>query len=833
MLTHSLTHSLTERLLRAARLAVAAGLALASMCAQHAAGVQQLPYSTHDSVSIASPVLDTWADVKSPGDGRIYSVGTTVIRKPGGVVSQFSEKDTPLEETGPLSFTEKQVVILQVADPDNPQHPDGVAWQSYFGGREHVLQTQLQQPSYGRAISVWPAQDASGAPDDLNTRIAICGETYDPRLPRPAAPDRTNWSTAASPAGFIAVYDGAGRLLWSYHFFGENQFASTTITDVSIRVDPVTQRDIVTYCGMSTNGVYVATGGATPWSTIPPVRPFQQAPPFSQGDTHHAIAPTVAVGTWDGLVGRLSAPHDVPLGVVPRIDPTPGSPPVTPFVSMEFHSIVGGGGNDGLFGLTEINAGVFAVVGATRSSVGQRPGWFPMTNRLWGTQSSTQQLVDFGTLPSWHLGVVLVFLDPGQPADLVLLGSSPIGSPFERTTAHDVLWHGDQLYAVGTTDDSALPSVFASQAYEPLAPQPFVATRQGLTDGYVAMCRFDGAVQDGRVTYASYLGTGGHRGGATGIAAWNEHADHLAVVGWVERTQPARARIVIDSLFREGDALSRVRHLEIQHESPNPSIDPAFAEREDRPGALEASFFTALQHFPAWLPNPDLGPACGGGVAVDPRGLISVVGSSTPLIHNEPEYPIRGPAAQIRRHRTRLRLDYDAIRSMVCMLPDNVCRTDGIWCPTLGWSRSAGSDGGTTPRCALERFGNTLATPSLRRIFIDFEGQPAPGYPAAILIDRPPAGMWSGGVLQIGFPNALPIVTTAFPGVELWLNGQANYLLPAFQTNGSYREPLWGPGGLPAGSHQFSVQFVSVLAQPLCQNGSFVWAASPALMVGY
>jgi hypothetical protein len=87
--------------------------------------------------------------------------------------------------------------------------------------------------------------------------------------------------------------------------------------------------------------------------------------------------------------------------------------------------------------------------------------------------------------------------------------------------------------------------------------------------------------------------------------------------------------------------------------------------------------------------------------------------------------------------------------------------------------------------------------------------------------------------LQIGFPNALPIVTTAFPGVELWLNGQANYLLPAFLTSGSYREPLWGPAGLPAGSHQFSVQFVSWLAQPLCQNASFVWAASPALMVTY
>jgi hypothetical protein len=546
---------------------------------------------------------------------------------------------------------------------------------------------------------------------------------------------------------------------------------------------------------------------------MPPRRPFQLPPPYSQGDTHHAPYPTTRTDRWDGIVGRLSAPHAV------------GSPPL---VTQEFHSIVGGAGDDALFGITEITSGVFAVVGTMRGATSA--SWFPLTNHYWGPHPANQQFVNLASpTAAFHLGVVLVFLDPGSSANLILLGSSPIGSPSARTTANDVIWHGGQLYAVGTTDDPALPSVFATQPPNPPAPPPFVGTRQGLTDGYVVMCSFP---TDGHATYASYLGTGGHRGGATGIAAWNEHADHLAVAGWVERLDPDRTRIVVDSLFREGDHLSRVRHFEIQNEPGNPISDVTI-RRDDRPGASEGNFTTALKQVPPWLLGPDLGPACGGGVAVDPRGLISVVGSSMPHVDGEWDYPVQGPAAQVRGHRTDIGDDHDAIRSMVCMLPDNVCRTDGIWCPTLGWSRAAGSDGGTTPRCALERFGNTLATPSLNRMLLDFEGLPSAGNAAAILIDRPPAGMLSGGVLQIGFPNALPIVTTAFPGVELWLNGQANYLLPAFLTSGSYREPLWGPAGLPAGSHQFSVQFVSWLAQPLCQNASFVWAASPALMVTY
>jgi hypothetical protein len=211
--------------------------------------VQQLPFSTHDWVSPPMTAPDTWADVKSPGDGRIYSVGTTKIRTTDGGLPHFSGKPTlppplPAPQLGG-QVTEKQVVILQVADPDNPAHPDGLAWQRYWFGHDSNISSGLLRPSFARGISVWPAQDPSGAPDDLNTRIAICGETYDQVLPQAATPDRTNFSGDYA-AGFIAVYDGNGELLWSYHFYGEDHAASTTITDLSIRVDPVSGRDIVT-----------------------------------------------------------------------------------------------------------------------------------------------------------------------------------------------------------------------------------------------------------------------------------------------------------------------------------------------------------------------------------------------------------------------------------------------------------------------------------------------------------------------------------------------------------------------------------------------------------
>src|SRR2546421_194873 len=95
--------------------------------------------------------------------------------------------------------------------------------------------------------------DATGTPDRLNTRIAICGETYDDVLPL----NQLGTGLGLGPhqsTGFIAVYDGTGSLLWSYQFYGDLTCATgdCAITDVSVRFDAINDADLVTYCGIST-----------------------------------------------------------------------------------------------------------------------------------------------------------------------------------------------------------------------------------------------------------------------------------------------------------------------------------------------------------------------------------------------------------------------------------------------------------------------------------------------------------------------------------------------------------------------------------------------------
>ncbi|MBL8728971.1 MAG: hypothetical protein JNM25_11110 [Planctomycetes bacterium] len=294
-------------------------------------------YSTHDSTAGSAgpePIdqfRETWADVKTPGDDFQYSVGTIEVRTtmPGALfsgVAAITLLEPPLLTFPPdvnlVPGQRKQVVIVQctraLPQAANPATFQEIVWQRYYYGG-----TAQGEPSdratNARGIAVWP----TGDPD--TTRIAICGETYDERIP--GAPDTFPAATAFAPTGFLAVLDGNGTLLWSRHFFGVDPANSCAITDLSIRVEP-DGRETVTYCGISSHG------DPGPGTTLT----LQQ----------QSVLPAGLAGEWDGIVGRVSSSA---AGVNP-----------------EFHANVDLGGNarDGLFGLARSTS----TTPHSRSSIG-------------------------------------------------------------------------------------------------------------------------------------------------------------------------------------------------------------------------------------------------------------------------------------------------------------------------------------------------------------------------------------------------------------------------------------------------------------------------------
>lgn len=127
--------------------------------------------------------------MKTPGDGRTYSVGVTTVSLASiqpGQSRPFS--NTP--STGDLSLaTSRQVVILQASGPA------GIQWQKYFFGSTS-FQTSGGLATHASAISVFPGATPA------ETRIAICGATYDQTLPASAATNNL-WANTSS-SGWIA-----------------------------------------------------------------------------------------------------------------------------------------------------------------------------------------------------------------------------------------------------------------------------------------------------------------------------------------------------------------------------------------------------------------------------------------------------------------------------------------------------------------------------------------------------------------------------------------------------------------------------------------------------
>ena len=164
-----------------------------------------------------------WADVKTPGDGFAYAVGTITV-KDTRPTAQFSlAPASPSSGSGFLLTNQvRQVVLLQQTRTDN----QAIQAQRFFFGSSPQLSSDIKE-SNARGICVWPA------PSPEDTRVVICGETYDKVLPLSQAPAGFPSATGSNATGFIAVYDGNLTLQWTHHLFGANVNGECAVTDVT------------------------------------------------------------------------------------------------------------------------------------------------------------------------------------------------------------------------------------------------------------------------------------------------------------------------------------------------------------------------------------------------------------------------------------------------------------------------------------------------------------------------------------------------------------------------------------------------------------------------
>jgi len=782
-----------------------------------------MPFSTHDwTVHPTIQFAETWADVKTPGgtprldligggliadQRRTYCVGTIQVETTD-LGAEFSEKPASPDiipafnvfQTGQQNL--RQVVMVQCnqtergTDGSGANDPNGIVWQRYFYGVTSNQQIPTRATN-ARAIAVWEAAD------DEDARVAICGETYDEVVPE--SQSSTGWTAANGTAasGYIAVYDGGGNLLWTHHFFaGNDGDQECAITDLSIRVD-AEGREIVTYCGIFTHG---ELGSGTELS---PRLAFA-----SPGTGASGGATTQAGGEWDGFVGRLIRDG----GTTDRV----------------FHSIVGGPGQDGLFGLAEINADRFAVVGSTQAASGTS-NMFPILFFPSGILTTP-----------YRVGAVLVFdaslteITP-TPGNLILDSGVALGSLGNEVATHarDIcIGNGvgidkgqevavvDMMYVVGSTSDPDFTTQLGPFLIAPTQGQDAFG---GNTDGFLA-------VLEDVPTYPMIPWTWSYWGGEdfdglTGVNCWNEFVDHVGVVGFTGTANSAN--IGVSTFFFDnayGPAVpssstalpSNSRELFAIRGSQIGGVND---ERPAVMGAFNATDVVAGSFSGGAYDTFGLGQSSGGGVAVANDGRINVVGRTT----------VGGGYPWVGSGRAE-DLGFDAVRTELDMLPSQpsllpgVGRTDGTGRQGPGSVPSnpvfpiAGYTGGTTPDCALRPFGLRIgeAAPPVQRMLIDYQGDEPEREVAnaAILVSRPPlvTGSVSVGVFWFSFP-----LTTApyyyVDGTEIWAHPSSwVLLLDNWPGNRPYRLPLAqfpssGPGTI-------SVQLCCLL-DPTPGSGTF------------
>lgn len=513
---------------------------------------------------------------------------------------------------------------------------------------------------------------------------------------------------------------------------------------------------------------------------------------------------------------------------------------------VKFHAVVGGRHQDALFGIAEMDNDRFVVVGTSSTDGFQGSGnkSFPFTtpaNSLGCWQSLTN---------GYCVGVVLRFDASGT--QLVLEGTNPIGRVSTETLSHhtvarDVVVHRkavldgtlDQFSVVGSTDDAQMFSWVPTS----LTPQGIL---QGPSDGFL----LTGWDQPGAgiVTFDQgwFQGDSG-ADGLTGVAIWNEYPDHIGALGFSQGVQSQTLDLEVASYFVDtpipGALIPSLIRLRRQTQAcpadQLPTEMGTVTATTPTSSVLNSSSAVIAVMLGLSYEENQLGSPAGGGVAIDQRGRVSVVGATTAV-----GFPVTGGGRQHASGIDAIRADYD-------MLPAGVGRTDGSGLDYTGLPVNivATANGGTTPACMIAQFpfGSQLGmpTPPLKRMMIDYEG-PAPGalVQANILVDRPPPGASIVGTfLNYGFPVGtgpiapIPLAANPFAGTELWIDPSAwAYTLQFAPGEKSLRFPMAPMPPANTGNHRWSVQVINLLTVPVICPGttsSLSFAASPMLVFSY
>ncbi len=762
------------------------------MCAPLTA--QFIPESTHDYTTTVGAPLDLregGADAKSPGDGRTYSVATIEVEQTlfGSEYSNFPVLNPPGLGVTPNPPTRKQVILLQCVDAAG-----AIQWQRYFFGFTPMIPKEARRPTNARGISVW-----AGATNEA-TRIAICGEVYDDAIPLSQAPlgfPQPVSTATPDPTGFIAVYNGLGDLLWTHHFFGaalpnpvppQNQ-PDCAITDVSIRVEGEgeTLRDVVTYCGISSYG---NPGSGNLW--LDPILPFASpGAGLSAGDTDFGMF------QWDGIVGRISRDGAAPFGNLAR----------------EFHSIVGGPDQDGLFGIAEMEDNRFVAVGSSRDQgVMAPPLGFPFTS--------------FTAIQAWPHQVATILGFDAAPTRLAIQGALEIENglamgSFSSQASHasDVIVQArfnlppvrNTVFVVGTTSD---PNFLVSTA---ALTTPGSDVLQGTTDGFL-LTALDVAATNQLILPslgAVFVGGPGDDG-LTGVNSWNEHTDHAQACGY--SIDDGSLQVQVASFISSAQIVPLRRNVFGGANDDRPTV---MGDRNATDGVSDLPYTTGLT-----FSDP-----AGGGIAIDERGRLTIVGATK----SPTAYPVAGGGRAYRG-------DRDAVRTEFDMLPIGVGRTDGTGSVAGGGAAPlppAGFSGGTTPACmvAPTPFGMHIGepVPLLQRMLIDYQGANAPGALPVIWTTRPTEiGDVVVGALQFGLPAATPLL---FDLAEIWTLNSPIFVSELWLGNSRrpWSIPFTVP--LPAAPAQFSVQVACLVLTPFtvapCGAAQLSTFAGPALFFDY
>src|SRR5690606_18900515 len=101
-----------------------------------------------------------------------------------------------------------QVGMVQVTGGPSPNG----GWQKYIYGMNAGTPPDVTRATNLRGVSVWCGDSVE------DTRVVVCGETFDQELPLSQAGNLGALASGANANGFIMVFDGTGELLWSHHF---------------------------------------------------------------------------------------------------------------------------------------------------------------------------------------------------------------------------------------------------------------------------------------------------------------------------------------------------------------------------------------------------------------------------------------------------------------------------------------------------------------------------------------------------------------------------------------------------------------------------------------